>query len=96
MQLLEALEESELVGEEHTSMFDTASDTLRPAAARLKLIHRWIMPIFSLTIAAALIVIAIFLLRFLNHIDHQDDATRTFIKHTSYLVGRLLFPWDLS
>jgi len=85
MQLLEALEESELVGEEHTSMFDTASDTLRPAAARLKLIHRWIMPIFSLTIAAALIVIGIFLLRFLNHIDHQDDATRTFIKHTSYL-----------
>jgi len=85
MQLLEALEETELVGEEHTSMFDTAGDSVRPAAARLKLIHRWVMPIFSLAIATALIVIGILLLRFLNQLDHQDDSLRTFVKHTSYI-----------
>ena len=85
MQLLEALEETELVGEEHTSMFDTAGDAVRPAANRLKLIHRWVMPLFSLTIATFLILIGITLLRFLNRLDHQDDVLQTFVSHTSYI-----------
>ena len=85
MQLLEALEETELVGEEHTSMFETSGDTVRPAASRLKLIHRWVMPIFSLVIVATLILIGIALLRYLNRLDHQEDALRTFVTHTSYI-----------
>lgn len=85
MQLLEALEETELVGEEHTSMFETAGDTVRPAASRLKLIHRWVMPIFSLVTATTLTLIGITLLRYLSRLDHQEDTLRTFVNHTSYI-----------
>ena len=60
-------------------------DTVRPAASRLKLIHRWVMPIFSLVIVATLILIGIALLRYLNRLDHQEDALRTFVTHTSYI-----------
>ncbi len=84
MRLLEELEESELVGEEHASMFESAGDEIRPAASRLKLIHRWVMPGFSLCTAAALIVISILLLQYLGRLNHQDDVLQTFLQHTTY------------
>jgi len=85
MQLLEELEESELVGDENASMFEGAGDEIRPAASRLKLIHKWVMPGFSLLVASGLILIAILFLRYLNRLEHQDDALRTFISTTSYV-----------
>ncbi len=85
MTLLEELEESELVGDEHSSMFETAGDEIRPAATRLKLIHRWVMPAFSLSIAIMLILIGVILLRFLGRLNHQDDHLQTFLQTTSYV-----------
>ena len=85
MQLLEALEESELVGNDQSSIFESAGDVVRPAASRLKLIHRWVMPGFSLSIAASLILISFLLLRFLDRLNHQEDLLQTFIQHTSFI-----------
>ncbi len=85
MQLLEALEETELVGDTHASIFEGVEDSIRPAASRLKLIHRWVMPIFSLGIVAALALVGIILLRYLGRMDHQDDLLRTFLHHTSFI-----------
>lgn len=85
MQLLEDLEESELVGDDQTTMFEKAGDAIRPAASRLKLLHKWVIPVFSLAIATALITIATFLLQYLGRLEHQDDAVRTFVNHTSYI-----------
>lgn len=85
MQILEVLEESELVGSDHSSMFESTADAVRPAAKRLKLIHRWVIPLFSLFIAALLIITAVSLLGFLNDLDHPNDVSQTVIQTTSYI-----------
>jgi len=85
MQLLEELEESELGSTEHSSIFDSASDVLRPATKRLKQLHNWVMPCVSLLISIGLISVAFILLRFLGRLDHPDDLVQTSILQTSYI-----------
>ena len=51
MKALESLEESELVGDEQSSIFATGGDEVRPASSRLKLIHKWVMPALSVSTA---------------------------------------------
>ena len=85
MQLLEELEESELSGSEHTSIFDSSSNILRPAAKRLSQLHRWAMPGMSIFISLSLISIAIFLLRFLGRLDHPDDLLQTVLLQTDHI-----------
>ena len=85
MQLLEALEESEFSSTEPSSIFDTSSDMLRPAAKRLAQLHRWIMPCISLMISVGLIAVAIVLFRFLGRLDHPEDLLQTTILQTPYI-----------
>ena len=85
MQLLEELEESELVGSDQSSMFESAGEAIRPAASRLKLIHRWVMPVFSLFTTALLITTAVFILRYLGNLQNPDDLAQTAIYTTSYI-----------
>ncbi len=85
LQVLETIEESELTGNEATTIFDSAGDEIRPAAARLKFLHRWMMPLLSLFVSAALIVIALNIFRFLDRLDHQDDVLQTTISQTPYI-----------
>ena len=84
MSILETLEESELSGNEATTMFDTAGDEIRPAASRLKFLHRWMMPILSLGVCASLITVAFYVLSFLDSLNHQDDVLQTVITQTPY------------
>jgi modulator of FtsH protease HflK len=85
MQLLEVLEEAELTGGDQSAFFEQASEAIRPAANRLQLLHRWVMPGLSLFVAASLILIAFFMLTFLRNLNHQDDVEQTFILQTSYI-----------
>jgi regulator of protease activity HflC (stomatin/prohibitin superfamily) len=85
MQLLEVLEESELSGGDPSAFFETSGNTIRPAANRLQLLYKWVMPGLSLFAAAALIVIAISLINFLRDLEHQDDILQTFISQTSHI-----------
>ena len=85
MQLLEALEEDELAAGDPSTFFEQASEAIRPAANRLQLLHRWVMPSLSLFVATLLILIAFFMLTFLKNLDHQNDAEQTFILQTSYI-----------
>ena len=85
MQLLEVLEESELSGGDPSSFFETSGNAIRPAANRLQLLYKWVMPGLSLFAAAALIVIAITLINFLRNLEHQDDILQTFISQTSHI-----------
>jgi regulator of protease activity HflC (stomatin/prohibitin superfamily) len=85
MKLLEELEESELVGDEHATMFESSGDEIRPAASRLKLIHRWVMPAFSLFTACSLIIVSSLVLRHMGRLHHQDDSLQTFLQHTKYI-----------
>ena len=85
MQLLEILEESELSGGDPSTFFDSSSDEIRPAAARLNLLHRWVMPALSLFVATLLIVIAVSLINFLRDLEHQDDTLQTFILQTPHI-----------
>ena len=84
MSILETLEESELAGNEATTMFDTAGDEIRPAASRLKFLHRWMMPIMSLGVSASLITISFYVLSFLDRLNHQDDVLQTVISQSPY------------
>ena len=86
MQLLETLEESELLNDDTTSMFNSSGDEIRPATARLKFLHKWAMPLLSLLIAASLVAIAMNLFSFLDRLDHQDDILQTAISQTT-LIG---------
>ncbi|MAI67374.1 MAG: hypothetical protein CMJ26_05810 [Phycisphaerae bacterium] len=85
MQLLEVLEESELSGGDPSAFFETSANAIRPAANRLQLLYKWVMPGLSLFAAAALIVIAITLINFLRNLEHQDDILQTFISQTSHI-----------
>lgn len=85
MQLLEVLEESELSGGDPSAFFETSGNAIRPAANRLQLLYKWVMPGLSLFAAAALIVIAIALINFLRNLEHQDDILQTFISQTSHI-----------
>jgi len=58
MQTLEELEETELAGASDSSMFDSGTDQIRPAANRLRLLHKWIMPALSFCVTISLIVIS--------------------------------------
>ena len=82
LQLLEQLEESELLGNDATTMFAGSGDEVRPAAARLKFIHKWVMPVLSLSVSGALIFAAYRTLVFLDHLDHSDDILQTSISQT--------------
>ena len=82
MERLEALEAEELGGDASSAMFDTDDDD-RPAARRLRMIHRWLMPAVSLAVAVALTVVALLVLRFLGRLDHPDDNVRTLMQMTS-------------
>ena len=85
MRTLETLEESELVGDEQSSIFETSGDEVRPAASRLKLLHKWVMPGLSLATVTLLILISLLLLKFLSRLNHQDDLLQTFIRNTQYI-----------
>ena len=85
MKALESLEESELVGDEQSSIFATGGDEVRPASSRLKLIHKWVMPTLSVSTALFLILIGLYLIRFLNRLNHQDDLAQTFIQLTPHI-----------
>ncbi|MDP7008310.1 MAG: SPFH domain-containing protein [Phycisphaerales bacterium] len=77
LERLEALEETELSIEDNSSMFDGAGEAIRPAARRLKLLHRWVMPITSLIVAILLVLIAYFQLQHLRLLESPDDTLRT-------------------
>ena len=83
LQLLEQLEESELLGNDATTMFAGSGDDVRPAAARLKFIHKWVMPVLSLSVSGSLIFAAYRILVFLDHLDHSDDILQTSISQTT-------------
>jgi regulator of protease activity HflC (stomatin/prohibitin superfamily) len=85
MILLEELEESELLDEAATSMFNAEEKLTRPEARRLQLIHKWIMPFLSILTAVMLIVIGVVMLRFLGRLDHQDDLMQTFLSQTPHI-----------
>ena len=85
MQLLEELEEHELAGVDPTSIFEGGGDEVRPAAARLRLIHKWVLPGLSIFLAGFLVVLSISMLGFLGRMDHQDDLLQTSISQTQYI-----------
>jgi regulator of protease activity HflC (stomatin/prohibitin superfamily) len=85
MQTLEELEETELAGVTGSSMFDSGTDQIRPAANRLRLLHKWIMPALSFFIAISLIVIGFLIVKFLGRTEHPDDLQQTVILQSQYI-----------
>ena len=85
MQTLEELEETELAGVTGSSMFDSGTDQIRPAANRLRLLHKWIMPALSFCVTISLIVIGILIVRFLGRTQHPDDLQQTVILQSQYI-----------
>jgi membrane protease subunit HflK len=85
MQLLEVLEETELSGNDPSTFFEGAGNEIRPAAARLNLLHNWVMPGLSLFVAFALLAISYVLISFLRDLNNQDDVSQTFIFQTPYI-----------
>ncbi|MBC8201943.1 MAG: hypothetical protein H8E86_07830 [Planctomycetes bacterium] len=85
MKTIEELEESELASATDSSMFDTGSEHIRPAANRLLLLHKWVMPTLSIFVTAALVVIGIAIVRFLSATEHQNDALQTVVLQSQYI-----------
>lgn len=84
LERLESLEESELALEEASSMFEGAGEHIRPAAKRLRFLHRWIMPAVSLLLAFLLAFTGFVLVRHLQLLESPDDQLRTSLYLTSY------------
>jgi hypothetical protein len=85
MKTIEELEESELASGTDSSMFETGSEHIRPAANRLQLLHKWVMPTLSIFVTCSLIVIGILIVRFLSATDHQDDVLQTVVLQSQYI-----------
>ena len=67
---LEALEEDELAAtrEGIGSVFDATDEDIRVAARRLRLMHKWLMPVVSLLLAFVLSGLAWFMLRYIGRL----------------------------
>ena len=85
MQTIEELEESELSTSTDSSMFETGREHIRPAASRLLLLHKWVMPTLSIFVTGALVVIGILLVRFLGATEHQNDVLQTVVLQSQYI-----------
>ncbi|MDP6602392.1 MAG: SPFH domain-containing protein [Phycisphaerales bacterium] len=83
LERLEALEDSELAGGESASVFEGATEETRPAARRLRMLHRWMLPAISLVLAGLLILVGLLILRFLQRLDSPDDLLRTTLQFSS-------------
>lgn len=69
LERLEALEEDELSQQSGPgTMFDAEHDEQRVAARRLGLMHKWLMPIVSLTISALLVIIGLLILGYFGNV----------------------------
>ncbi|MBC8202706.1 MAG: hypothetical protein H8E91_02645 [Planctomycetes bacterium] len=86
LERLEALEESELSIDTNASMFDGAGENIRPAAKRLKLLHKWVMPSVSVILALLLAFTAYLLIGHLRLLESPDDTLRTSL-HLTSLTG---------
>jgi regulator of protease activity HflC (stomatin/prohibitin superfamily) len=75
LERLEALEEDQLIagGTSAQSFFETAGDDARVAASRLRLMHKWMMPIASVLLAIYLATVAAWMLRYLGNLDASGD-----------------------
>ena len=83
LECLEALEEDELASSRSSSaisMFEKQDDELHVAARRLKLMHKWLMPITSLALAALLGLLAWSMLRFMTNLTGDVENARDFLK----------------
>jgi modulator of FtsH protease HflK len=80
LERLEALEEDELAATRAGmgSIFDAAADESRVAARRLRLMHKWLMPIVSVFYALLLGGLAFSMLRFLMDIDSPGENPSVF------------------
>ncbi len=56
LERLEALEEDELSGSGATALFERSGEAVRPAARRLRLAYKWMLPGFSVAYAIGLII----------------------------------------
>ena len=83
LERLEALEESELAIDDNSSMFDGEGENIRPAAKRLKLLHKWVMPSVSLILAFLLAFTGYVLIQHLRLLESPDDTLRTSLYLTS-------------
>jgi regulator of protease activity HflC (stomatin/prohibitin superfamily) len=83
LERLEALEESELSIDTNSSMFDGVGENIRPAAKRLKLLHKWVMPSVSLILAFLLAFTGYLLIQHLRLLESPDDALRRSLELTS-------------
>ena len=74
LERLEALEEDELAASrpDAESAFDRAGEDVRVAARRLRLMHKWLMPAFSLVVAAGLASMAWLMLRHMKAVGETE------------------------
>ncbi len=86
LERLEALEESELSIDDNSSMFDGEGEDIRPAAKRLKILHKWVMPSVSLVLALLLALTGYLLIQHLRLLESPDDTLRTSL-HLTALTG---------
>ncbi len=81
LERLEALEEDELAssrGAETASMFEMEADELHVAARRLRLMHKWLMPIGSLFLALLLGLLAWWMFRFMQNLTGDVEIATDF------------------
>ncbi|MDY7108709.1 MAG: SPFH domain-containing protein [Planctomycetota bacterium] len=88
LERLEALEEDELATTrpETGSAFETGEEEIRVAARRLRLMHKWLMPILSLLVAAGLGVMAWLMLRYLSAVG-AGEAEFLLTRHVGWAVA---------
>ncbi len=83
---LEALEEDELAAARGGSVFQ-AAETEKPAARRLRLMHRWLMPLASLLLAGYLALAAWLMLRHLGGLDEPGGTEFSRTPHRGWAVA---------
>ncbi len=79
LERLEALEEDEAARSGTESVFATEGEETNVAARRLKLMHKWAMPIVSLVLAVTFALLGMYMLRYLQRTNLADEKATDFL-----------------
>jgi len=87
LERLEALEEDELSGSGAAALFERSGEAVRPAARRLRLAYKWILPCLSVAFAIALATAGWLSL---NQLNNEDLIAVPLTEHRGWMEAILL------
>ncbi|HMN97655.1 MAG TPA: hypothetical protein PKC43_13135 [Phycisphaerales bacterium] len=87
LERIESLEADELATSRGTTIFDRDVEATRVAARRLRLMHTWFMPAASLAVAAFLVGMGLWIIRWFGMLGELDGTTFRITQHAGWALA---------